>query len=745
MIRKLHITNSDQSKIKTSVILFLFTLFFVFPSSNFHVFSGLPFNHQFEFAFLLLLLPFIASSKLRRLYGTFLISKNAIFLRILLLAWVIGLCLKILILGSSVNEGFWACYQSISAPLEESKCERSYEIQAYKENITRFEKKIDFTSHRRGLPTSVAGSREFNIENWHLSFLNSNRFNYSSNVEGNIWRGRLPFSVQWYGEMDNPKDQILAISYTGEGQITLGDKIIVLPPSYFEENTLRLQVGKGEYTIEIFYKFDDGYRVGDSNVPGPYARLRLYYPSIGEGNADTLLIASRPNLNWRFAGGLVDLCIVMIALSFLPIYLFQLRRHSIIFIVLGILIAITLKYEWLVIKGISQIYQFIFILILLAFILYIRVTKKRGKLLTAFVVFVILAFLKVFSDVGDLNQVIYHSAGDDWLTYESFARDILETKSLAGGEDIFYYQPINRYIKFTEHIILGDGDGLPSIATFAILNYAIFYFFYSIIGKESCFKWRGAMLLIIELLLFILMNSEISKFIYKDASEVPTWIFLPSILALLFLNKKNTVNWEIGVFLLGLSAITRINHLPAVLFIFSVFVLRLERTTKAVFKYSAILLVVLLLPLAHNVYYGGQAVLFTSSYLIPSNLDMPPEHLIKSVYDINLRTLLLDRLGDIFYFSELSSNFNKIIFHGLQSMWVVVIISCIISWRQVSWDSKLLLSLPLLYLGIHLIYQVNVYYPRHIVVGHMAMGLVAAYMMHPKNFSKVVPHTDNLI
>lgn len=36
----------------------------------------------------------------------------------------------------------------------------------------------------------------------------------------------------------------------------------------------------------------------------------------------------------------------------------------------------------------------------------------------------------------------------------------------------------------------------------------------------------------------------------------------------------------------------------------------------------------------------------------------------------------------------------------------------------------LLVGLPLLYLGVRLIYVVDDYYSRHIIAGHLAMGLV---------------------
>ena len=49
---------------------------------------------------------------------------------------------------------------------------------------------------------------------------------------------------------------------------------------------------------------------------------------------------------------------------------------------------------------------------------------------------------------GALGVVLLRSGGNDFLTYEGFARTILDTWSFQGGEDVFYYQPAFRYLRF---------------------------------------------------------------------------------------------------------------------------------------------------------------------------------------------------------------------------------------------------------------------------------------------------------
>ena len=68
---------------------------------------------------------------------------------------------------------------------------------------------------------------------------------------------------------------------------------------------------------------------------------------------------------------------------------------------------------------------------------------------------------------------------------------------------------------------------------------------------------------------------------------------------------------------------------------------------------------------------------------------------------------------------------------GLQVLWLT---TCVLTIRRrgVAPGTKVLLvGLPLLYLGVHLIYVVDDYYPRHIIAGHLAMGLVTLNAVGP--------------
>ncbi|MBT3391863.1 MAG: hypothetical protein HN413_15805, partial [Chloroflexi bacterium] len=580
---------------------------FSFPSGNYHVFSGLPFQHSHEYTWFVIFLPFIFSRRVRRMYQVVLVQRNGKVGRIVFGVSTLALTLKIVVFAFGVNDGFQACYRSLPESLPNEQCERSYENFLFQENITRFDKQLNFTSNRRGITTSVANIREGYIENWHLSFFNSGRFNYSPDIEGNIWRQRLPFSANWSGEIVVQDEQILQLSYTGEGEISLDNKVFIMSPSYAEEIIIEMPVDRGIHYLQVEYIFDDGYRIGDSVVPGPYAHF------VVQDSDDVSLQAAPVNLFWHIVGWLIDGSLVVIFLSIVPIYVRHLKNHWFGLMMAIITVIVATRYNWFIAKNLSHEICVFFILIFCCSIVYFRLSKKQGKILSAYVVFFSLGLARVIIDIGDIEQVIYHTAGDDWLTYESFGRSILETGSLEAGESIFRHETFIRYIKFFEHILLGDGDGWTSSFFIGALNFGVFYFFDRLYTQGVLSFSKKLLLLGIELNVFLLMNLEIVvKFIYKDASEVPPWVALPMILALLTLSSKSG-KWLLGTVLLGFSAITRSTYLPAMGFVFFVFLVILIRKQKhllVLFQYSLVIMVILLLPLVHNLYYGGKAVLF---------------------------------------------------------------------------------------------------------------------------------------
>ena len=90
----------------------------------------------------------------------------------------------------------------------------------------------------------------------------------------------------------------------------------------------------------------------------------------------------------------------------------------------------------------------------------------------------------------------------------------------------------------------------------------------------------------------------------------------------------------------------------------------------------------------------------------------------------------LNQLDHVFYINPVhdppprGDELSRTAMRGLQILWAA---TCILALRRRGFargTKLLLLGLPLLYLGVHLVYVVDDYYPRHIIAGHLAMGLV---------------------
>ena len=224
-------------------------------------------------------------------------------------------------------------------------------------------------------------------------------------------------------------------------------------------------------------------------------------------------------------------------------------------------------------------------------------------------------------------------------------------------------------------------------------------------------------------LLAILTSSGAHEAVAQGLSEPLAWgLFLWAVVLLFFVPGSATSIW--GVALLGFSGITRLNHLPAVLLTGAMFLLREAAASvsrRTALPAVVVLAFVLLLPLAHNVAYGGEWLLTTRSAGIRQNLVLPPGQLLETGRDPETRERVHDQLRRIFDVGR--GEEDTVLLTGLrlaQASWLVVVSVAI--YRR-TWYLVCVALLPRSYLGVHLFYQVNTYYPRHIIAGHLAIAV----------------------
>ena len=143
----------------------------------------------------------------------------------------------------------------------------------------------------------------------------------------------------------------------------------------------------------------------------------------------------------------------------------------------------------------------------------------------------------------------------------------------------------------------------------------------------------------------------------------------------------------------------------------------------------------LTLPPIHNRYYGGPA---TDALRIMNvnraALAISPARLAQFHRDPTVRRDLWYQISGILYIDTIPAAgtdrewFSRLSIRGIQWLWLWVAIM-VLPRRRTPWESKALLMAPLLYLVVYLLYTVDLYYPRHIVAGYLAMGISVLYVV----------------
>ncbi|MGH7319331.1 MAG: hypothetical protein ACRELA_06855 [Candidatus Rokuibacteriota bacterium] len=701
----------------TGAVLLLLWVLVLLPSANVHRFAGLPLSTLAEYLVLAALLPLVVSPALRRLYGR-LLGRGAAWPRVgLFYASLVAAGVKVLLLVSGTHEGFLGCYRSPIAPPVTGHCEKSYENPWLRFGATRLDRSLDFGEG-----------------DWNLSFFNSLRFNFLPKV-GGLSRDRLPIAVTWLGTHDAREMRAAEITYVGQGTVDLGLGPVRLMPHYASPATVVTRVPAGHHRIVIDYRFDDGFRFGQAQRAGPYATFRVRLAPDGRSGAPTTpFTPAPPSGASRALGALVDAVVIVCLLSVVCLYGTIVRPEWLTLLLVTLVGGGAYAWpesRWLSGRGL--------ILALVCLLLVNVLARHRGRrLLVSYALVCYLSLLRLRLDVPDWRIVGYRGAGQDWLTYQSFARSILDTWSLEAGEPVFYMQPLYRYIAFTEHLLLGDGDGL--IAAFALLalNMSVLVMYVMLFRQRRLRGLPLGLALTPGLLILLLINSAtMVRFLEVGASEYPTWIALPLFLPMQLVARMPRQRL-LGTALVGLSLVSRTNQAPALAAVFLIFWLStFRRRPGSVMAASLLLVTIAMIPVLHNVYYGRRVAPLPASVGIPKNLVLHPSRLLQLGRDPGVAGFALSQIRGTVYLASFITRSGRearqlaLAFHGLQLLWGLTALGVMLERRRFSTTAKLLVILPILYLGVHIFYQVDVYYPRHIVIGHFAMGVVAAYLLSP--------------
>ena len=719
--------SSDPHHVRVAGIrLTILAAFVALPAANYHTFDGIPFDSLPEYLLLLATAPIVGWPWLRRRWQSAIGAMWSRAVTIATVTIVIGLAAKCALFFGGGFAGFAACYRALDEAPRAGLCERSYANPFGRFQATRVDREIDFR------PT-----------NWNLSFFNDNRFNYYNWEEGTIPRWRIPFSANWRGIVSHPTDREVSVTYVGSGTIAIGPRRVALEPSYERTRTVDLTIPAGRQRLWIDYAFDDGARIGpttEGDDREPIATFRVQDKTTAGA---VPLRAAPPPTGWLVAGYAVDLVSVGVAVALLWFYGTILVAQWPLLLIAGAAASLVL-----VDTGSFRILTADGVLVLsLSALGLVALSRRRPQ--AAFCAVACGVALVMLADEAaiaeSLQSVVLRIGGTDALTYESFAHEMLDTWSLRGGEDVFYYQPLFRYIRFVEHLLLGDGDVLVAAFARSLVVLSALWMIWK-------FRVPGAVSTIVSVasmgLLLVLLNSVfIADLVRQGHTEYPPLVAVPLFFPLLFVPR--TTPSTLGVGLVAAALIARINQAPALLWLLGCHLWVLIRRHRREAGLACLVVAVIgLFPAAHNLYYGGELVFTTRSIATADNIALVSTAPSEPGNDKISRAL--GQLGLVLYDTATQERHPQDgggllpVFRGLQLLWLLSILSVCVSGprpraggtrsvRLTYWLPRAvgdvrhvaILLAPVVFLAPHLFFYWAL--PRHIVIAYVAMAATALY------------------
>ncbi len=691
------------------ILLFLaFLVVLCFPSANLQIFDGLPISRLPEFAVLALAAPFLLFRELRVRQADF--WKRWKIRPAWLWASLAAVCvIKIALLASGGHSGFAGCYRSEAEPtatthedLPYRECERSYENLFDRFSATRQDETIWFGQ-----------------DGWNLVFLNTNRYNYYEWEPGNILRPRIPITASWSGNPDIAPGTPIRIEYAGEGSVVWGDVRVALPPAYAQKAVVDIHPPSAEAELEIEYSFDDGSRSGqDADAWGPRATFKV--AAIENGNAVPLFARSAGA--WRILAMLGDAWIVLWIVACLPAFWQSMRRDLVGLIAFAAgMVLFSFIPAAPVVRGIG-------LTLVLAAIFAAHVIGRPFRSISVYFMAVAAGFaiLRVWS--SGAGTVLLRSAGNDPLTYESQAYSILATSSLRGGESVFWAIPAYRYIKFLEHALFGDGNLLYAAVQLAIYFGGVFWLFRGWLGRALPVL-RRALLVGLGCALVLFGGYYVSGIIREGLSEYGAWVLLLWALPGLY-GAPGAAGILAGAASLAVAYTIRPNLLPGILWVLILTASGFwKKHARTILLASVLALGIALLPLAHNVIYGGQWVLSTNSGATPANFVLPPSTWLAFLRgDGAAAAAVREQMGMLVLLTEVPDSMLPVLaLMGLFFIGWLAAVGISIAHRKAV--NLFWLALPLVFLSVHFFYDAITYYPRHIVAAYLCMAISAVLVL----------------
>ena len=342
------------------------------------------------------------------------------------------------------------------------------------------------------------------------------------------------------------------------------------------------------------------------------------------------------------------------------------------------------------------------------------------------------------SPASNLGAVFFRPAATDWLIHAANTRSALFRGLLFGNEPVFYLQPGYRYFAPIFQYLFGDGDVRLSIAVmFATLAgfLLLFNIFIENISKSSE-KFIASVLL--SGILFFATSWVTSYFMLVQTTEIPTWplMLFGSYVAIRHKNSKAGLIAP-GI-MFGLAVCMRPNQIighVVLLFALSLLIdfgvapvkklIHLAQRFAVMGLFSAF-------PLMHNLYFGNQFVVFSTSRAGGSfDVSAAPDHILRYLYIFSrpLRSADLTSQGIM---GLPGSGYSKSIWIAMIVFFLVWMVSVVqtLRVRQI-WKFLVSISVPLSYMLPIIPY--HAYFPRHAVVFWLSLFVISVAMKDSLN------------
>ena len=386
-------------------------------------------------------------------------------------------------------------------------------------------------------------------------------------------------------------------------------------------------------------------------------------------------------------------------------------------------------------------------LILSSLAIAMRRSIANSPLLMLTPISTVLAVQKVFDHLtydhpGEGNdwwgKLIFMWRDSDWYVNHGNARQIFVDSFFRGGEDVFWARTGPRYLIFFGQFLLGENDiliGIISVtAGFLVLAYLTTRF----ANVHDDRVGRLLAILITFMGMILLGDQIITAFGFLVTSEFTTWVGIFGVLAFLLGKAREQRLWVTNLFAAIIA--TLIHFRPNILFVCIAFLLLViikaqrvgsAESTGQVEWALAIFVAIVPLSLIHNLFYGGRFVPFTenSAETVAIHKRFSWLHIWSDLGFRHSIAVIWEQTRIIMYWGAPSDPNLAIAFWGAQLTLVAALL-----FRHklgVLVRAKTLVALlPITYVAPMVSYNLDSYFPRHIVTANL-LCLGAAMLIWP--------------